>query len=281
MKNPIPPLKRRHFLQACLGSGAGLFGYGALIERRSPRIERVICPLPKRHAGLDGLSIAVMSDFHHDDFHDDRLVAGAIEQMNGLAPDLVLLPGDFITRDPAAMEALAGHFQNIESRLGVFATLGNHDQWTSAEAVRRQLVRGGVALLRDSATELRAPVTDEKFVLAGLESAWAGHPDLAKTLRGVRGDVPVLLGWHEPDPFDTVTDGRVLLQMSGHTHGGQVCAPFYGAIRLPDYGRKYVAGLYGDDSARLYVTRGIGALAVPVRFFCPPEISFITLRATA
>ncbi len=281
MKDPIRSLGRRRFIQGCFGSAAGLFGYGSLIERRSPRVERVICPLPERHAGLDGLVIAVMSDFHHDDFHDDTLIGGAIEKMNALGPDLVLFPGDFITRDPSGMEALAGHFEKIESRLGAYATLGNHDQWYAADEIGRQLARGGVSLLREAATELRAPASGERFVLAGLESAWAGHPDLARTLRGVRGDVPVLLGWHEPDPFDTISDGRVLLQMAGHTHGGQVCAPVYGAIQLPSYGQKYVAGLYGDDAARLYVTRGIGAMGVPVRFCCPPEISLITLRAPA
>jgi len=71
----------------------------------------------------------------------------------------------------------------------------------------------------------------------------------------------------------------VLLQMAGHTHGGQVCAPFYGAMQLPRHGQKYVAGLFARGDARLYVTRGIGALGVPVRFCCPPEITLLTLRA--
>ncbi len=271
---------RRNFLRlGFYGTGVGAFGYGSLIERRSPRIERVTCPLPEAHEGLDGLRIAVMSDFHHDDFHDDGLIGGAIESMNALKPDLVMFPGDFISSDVAGMDALVGHFRRIESRLGAFACLGNHDQWNAPEGVTKQLERGGVSLLKNAASELRSPRTGERFMIAGLESAWSGDPDLSKTLRGVNGDVPVLLGWHEPDPFDSITDGRVLLQMSGHTHGGQVCAPFYGAIQLPRYGHKYVAGLFGDEQARLYVTRGIGSMGVPVRFCCPPEISLITLRA--
>ncbi|MCB1230326.1 MAG: metallophosphoesterase [Verrucomicrobiae bacterium] len=280
MKDPTRLYNRRNFLRlGFYGSGAGMFGYGSLIERRTPRIERVTCPLPARHAGLDGLKIAVMSDFHHDEFHDDTLIGGAVETMNSLKPDVVFFPGDFISRDVSGMDALVGHFQKIEARVGAFACLGNHDQWNAPKGVAKRLEQGGVSVLKNAATELRAPRTGERFVLAGLESAWSGDPDLAKTLRGMNGDVPVLLGWHEPDPFDTITDGRVLLQMAGHTHGGQVCAPFYGAIRLPQYGRKYVAGLYGDERARLYVTRGIGSMGVPVRFCCPPEISLVTLRA--
>lgn len=277
--NPKRLTNRRHFLRlGFYGGGAGLFGYGSLIERRFPVIERVTCPLAEAYAGLDGLKIAVMSDFHHDEFHDNTLIGRAIDAMNAEKPDMVMFPGDFISHDLAGLETLVGHFQRIEARLGAFATLGNHDQWTSAAAVTKQIERGGVSMLQNAATELRAPSGDSFFV-AGLESAWGGHPDLAKTVRGIRGDVPVLLGWHEPDPFDTIEDGRVMLQMAGHTHGGQVCAPFYGAMRLPSYGKKYVAGLYGDTSARLYVTRGIGSMGVPVRFCCPPEISLITFRA--
>lgn len=280
MKPPRRLPSRRNFLRlGFYGSGVGAFGYGSLIERRIPRIEQVTCPLPEKHAALDGLKIAVMSDFHHDDFRDDTLIGGAIEKMNALKPDLVMFPGDFISDDVKGMDALAGHFQNIEARIGAFACLGNHDQWNAPEGVRKQLERGGVSVLINQSTELRSPDTGARFVMAGLESAWAGKPDLARTLRGVNGDVPVLLGWHEPDPFDTISDGRVLLQMSGHTHGGQVCAPFWGAIQLPSYGKKYVAGLFGDDDARLYVTRGIGSMGVPVRFCCPPEISLITLKA--
>lgn len=271
---------RRNFLRfGFYGSGAGLFGYGSLIERRFPVIERVTCPLPPRHGGLDGLTIALMSDFHHDDFEDDTLMGRAIEATNALNPDLVMLTGDYISRDPAGLEMLGEHFGNLRARLGVFGCLGNHDQWVNGPKITAKLERSGVSTLVNAATELRAPATGERFLLAGLESAWDGDPNLAKTLRGAPSDLPVLLGWHEPDPFDTVEDDRVLLQMAGHTHGGQVCAPFYGAIRLPSYGKKYVAGLFERGGRRLYVTRGIGAMGVPVRFCCPPEIALLTLRA--
>ena len=87
------------------------------------------------------------------------------------------------------------------------------------------------------------------------------------------------MGWHEPDPFDEIDDPRLALQVSGHTHGGQVCAPFFGAIQLPSYGKKYVAGRFERGDSQLYVTRGIGSMGVPVRFCCPPEIAFLTFRA--
>lgn len=273
-------MNRRKFVSlGFFGSGAGMFGYGSLIERRFPVVERVDCRLPERHAGLDGLRVAAMSDFHHDDFHDDTLMARAIEATNALEPDVVMLPGDFISRDVAGMDALVVHLAGLRARLGVFAMLGNHDQWSRrSEAVAGKLEKAGVPVLRNAVTTLRAP-SGQRFHVAGLESAWAGRPDPHAMLRGIASDDPVLLGWHEPDPWDWLEDRRVLLQVAGHTHGGQVCAPFYGAIQLPHLGERYVAGLFERDESRLYVTRGIGSLGVPVRFCCPPEIALITLRA--
>lgn len=275
-------MNRRRLLKigfrSSLAAGAAAFGYGSLIERRRPIVERVVCPVPERFAALDGLSIAVMSDFHHDEFHDDTLMGSAIEVANALKPDVILLAGDFISRDLRGLEALADHFSGLEAGLGVYGVLGNHDQWTNSGAIVTRLQKDGVEVLRNANVSLRTPA-GEKVVLAGLESVWGGSPRLESALRGVSRDVPVILGWHEPDPFDDLEDGRIALQISGHTHGGQVCAPVYGAIRLPAYGKKFVAGLYRKNDSSLYVTRGVGAMGVPVRFCCPPEISLITLKA--
>lgn len=280
MKSTTAPSRRQFLRLGLFGSGPGLFAYGSLIERRYPIVERIDCPLADRFGGLDGLSLAVMSDFHHDDFHDDTLMGRAIRAMNELQPDVVIFTGDYISHNLNGLDALAGHFSRIQARLGAYASLGNHDHWTGADDVVRRLNPSGLAMLRNDATELRAP-SGEKFYVAGMESAWGGRPDLARALRGIPAGAPVLLGWHEPDPYDTIEDTRVAMQLSGHTHGGQVCAPFYGAIRLPSYGKKYVAGLYGEGDSRLYVTRGIGSMGVPVRFCCPPEITLITFRAKA
>lgn len=264
-------------MRGSIAAGVGAFGYGALIERRRPVIERIDCPISRAHAGLAGLTIAVMSDFHHDEFHDDTLMGKAIGACNDLQPDIVMLTGDFISRDTAGLDALADHFAHLRSRIGVFGILGNHDQWSNPDWIAGRLRKAGVDLLRNEHVAIQAP-TGQQFVLAGLESAWAGSPRLDRAIRGVPGDVPVILGWHEPDPFEELNDERVALQLSGHTHGGQVCAPGWGAIQLPYLGRKYVAGLYRGKRASLYVTRGVGAMGVPVRFCCPPEITLITLK---
>lgn len=274
------PTNRRQFLRlGFYGTGAGLLGYGSLIERRFPVVERITCPVPERFSGLDGLTVAVMSDFHHDEFHDNALMGRAIAAMNAEEPDLVVFTGDYISHDLQGLDTLGAHFSRIEARMGAYATLGNHDQWTDAEAVRKRIEKGGIECLQNEATTLTAP-SGQRFALAGLESIWGGRPDLSRATRGLRSDTPLILGWHEPDPFDLIEDSRLALQLSGHTHGGQVCAPFFGAIKLPAYGKKYVSGLFeGRNDSRLYVTRGIGAMGVPVRFCCQPEIGLITFQA--
>jgi predicted MPP superfamily phosphohydrolase len=114
--------------------------------------------------------------------------------------------------------------------------------------------------------------------LAGLESAWAGHPNINLALSRRREGDPVILMMHEPDFADTAAAaGRIALQLSGHSHGGQVRVPLVGAIRLPSWGRKYDQGLYKLDGMRVYTNRGIGMVKHPVRFNCPPEVTVMTL----
>ena len=277
------PISRRAFYGTGALLGSGAFGYGSLIERRRPVIERVSCPVAERFGFLEGLTVAVLSDFHHDEFRDEDLMAAAVAKTNALDPDLVMLPGDFISHDIAGLEPLSRHLAELRARLGVFAVLGNHDHWTGkVDPIIRKLEGIGVRTLRNESAILKT-ASGERFALGGLESAWAGFPDYDAVEKGTGSGTPILLGWHEPDPFDQIEDPRMVLQMSGHTHGGQVCAPFFGPIRLPHLGKKYPSGLFRHPSGEgsLYVTRGIGAMGVPVRFCCPPEISLIKFRTAA
>jgi uncharacterized protein len=110
---------------------------------------------------------------------------------------------------------------------------------------------------------------------------WEAKNDLVTALDGIPDDAATVLLAHEPDYADTVAiDQRVSLQLSGHSHGGQVRLPFYGALALPWLGEHYDMGLYDIDGLKLYVNRGVGMIAPYVRFNCRPEITEITLRAT-
>lgn len=265
---------RRAFLRSTFfGTPAAAFCYGSVIEKQLIDLTRTDIPIPSRHSQLDGLSVAVMADFHHDDFGDDDLIARAVDRINREQVDLVMLAGDYISQDPVALSPLLAELRNLQPKLGSFAVFGNHDRWHGNANLSRLFEEAGITLLDNEIVEFPS------FTVAGLDSFWGGQPDLPGVLHRASADKPILLGWHEPDTFSLYRDDRVILQMSGHTHGGQVCAPVYGPILLPRYGKRFPYGHYRRERSSLFVTRGIGTLTIPTRFLCAPEVAILTMRA--
>ena len=290
-------ISRRALLRVGIAGAAcaGPYGYGATRGRTSLVAEHCDCPLsdPEEMAtanadshppdtALEGLKIAVMADFHFDETHDSELMAAAVELCNSLDPDITLLPGDFISHDPTAADGLAEQLQHLRASLGVFASSGNHDHWSGIRRVEAALENVGIEMLRNESRAL--DYAGRKVAVVGLESVWGGNPDYHYATLDLPADVPRILTMHEPDYFDKIDElpaslPRPVLQVSGHTHGGQVCAPFVGPILLPSWGKKYPAGLYGSPGRQLYVTRGVGTIGPSARFFCRPEVTLLTLRA--
>ncbi len=270
-------LSRRNWLLRSVFYGSPVLGfaYGSGVEKQWLDVTRTEVPLHPRHAALAGLKLAVIGDFHHDDFGDDRLIRRAVETVNAEGVDLVFLVGDYISDDPAGIEPLCEELKNLRPRLGTFGAWGNHDRWHAGRTLVQALSHAGVRMLDNAAQEFPG------FCVAGMDSYWGGRPKLAETIGPLPADKPVLLAWHEPDTFDLHRDPRIALQMSGHTHGGQICAPVVGPILLPDYGRKYPYGLYQREGASLFVTRGIGTLTIPARFLCAPELAILSLTGGA
>ncbi len=268
-------LSRRAWLarSAVYGIPLAGFGYGSLVERTRLSVTWTEVPLDPGHAALGGLKLALMSDFHHDDFGSRSLIRRAVEATNAEGVDLVFLLGDYITDDASAIVPLCGELEALRPRIGTFGVMGNHDSWPQHPVLAETLEGAGVRLLVNKAEELPG------FAVVGMDSHRGGRSDPSAAMRGVSSGKPVLLAWHEPDTFDLHDDPRVALQVSGHSHGGQICAPLHGPILLPEYGRKYPYGLYRRGASSLFVTRGIGTLSVPVRFLCPPELALLTLKA--
>ena len=244
-------------------------------------------------AAFDGMRIVQLSDIHLDEFTEPFLLRHAIEQINRLQPDAVLLTGDFVSYEFSPRkysERSAWQCAEMLSELKCperYAILGNHDHWLSATEVTRALRASGMHV----SDQLVPPDWNEMETVSG-SPAWtircAGSPDLDKAIpaaiRGIEGQ-PVILMCHEPDYADDLlmhpAGKSIRLMLSGHTHGGQVRLPFVGALEFPPGGRKYVEGLFRLGSMQLYVNRGIGTVGVPFRFACPPEITEITLREAA
>ena len=203
-------------------------------------------------------------------------MAGVVRTTMALAPDLILLGGDYSHREGRFIAPCFELLAALSAPLGVYGVLGNHDYMHGVAETRAAMKRAGVVELTNRAV----PVTlnGETLHLAGVDDLWRGQPDVAAALRGVTmSDACVMLS-HNPDVAETMRDRRVGLMLSGHTHGGQVAVPGYGAPLVPSrYGRKYAHGLVEAPATRVYVSAGTGMSVLPVRVGCRPEITRITL----
>ena len=274
---------RRGFLRAMwqVGLGytlAGLLGYeyALRIEPHWLSIGHVVIPIEGLGSAFDGFKIVCLSDFHLRPHQQIDWIRQVVERANQLTPDLVCLLGDYVLERADRIDSLAPVLAELEPRHGVLCVLGNHDLWTDRDVVTAGLERAGLRVLVNQGSLLR--MGEEQLYVAGLDDGWSGNPDLSAALQDApRGGGAVLL-MHEPDFADQLsTDGRLCLQLSGHSHGGQIRLPGIGALVLPDLGRKYDQGLFRVNRMWLYTTRGIGAIDPPLRFGCRPEITEITL----
>jgi len=231
-----------------------------------------------------------LSDFHYDPYFSIVPLKHALQVVPGLNPDLIVLTGDFVTvpafgsdsqarHAAAAAEPCAALLAGLRARLGVFAVLGNHDGASDVARIVAALRAHGIEVLRNRAVEL--PQDGARLWLAGVDDVLEGVADLKKTLRGVPRDEAVVLLAHEPDFALETAQTPVDLQLSGHSHGGQVRVPFIGAPWLPPLARKFPRGMYHIGDLTLYTNLGLGTVRVPARWNCPPEITLITLRQPA
>lgn len=248
--------------------------------RRRLKITRVSVVLPHLPPGMDGFRIVQISDLHLEPFTKPRQIADMVAACNALRPDLVAMTGDFVTNNAKPAGLLAELVGDLQAPCGIFACLGNHDFWCDASAVEKALLDRHISVLRN---ETRAIHTDGGTLqLAGIDSRYIGEPNLRATFDRWRAKQPLVVMMHEPDVADELATANVEgLQLSGHTHGGQLrlmrLQPM--AFRRARWGKKYLAGSYAVGGMQLYVNRGIGTVGVPLRVMCPPEITEITLRS--
>lgn len=263
--------RRRWLGRSLILGGGATVSYGTVVEKRWLSITYVDVPLSPAHESLHGLKIAVMSDFHHDDFGDSSLIRKAVHVANTEKVDLTFLLGDYITSDVSAMPALCKELALLRPRLATIGIYGNHDRSHYAQSLTQDLENAGVQLLSNESIDFSS------FFVAGLDSVLRGRPNFKTALSKVPQGKSVLFARHEPDAFDLHVDPRIALQLSGHSHNGQIRFPLIGPIRLPKMAKKYPYGLYRRESDCLFVTRGIGTLAVPIRLLCRPEVAILRL----
>ncbi|MDR5730058.1 MAG: metallophosphoesterase [Terriglobia bacterium] len=286
--NPQPRITRRRFLQISGLGAAGVLAYSSEYERHHLEITHRTVELARLSPTLDGLRVAQLSDFHYEQYTESFFVRQVVDQVNRLAPDLVLITGDYVSEGPMP-SAFGAHssYPCAEILAGIhcsqrWCVLGNHDVTVGAAIVTDALETHGLPVLANAHVPFERD--GARLWIAGVKDIGRSDPDLHQAApHGLQtAKEPVILLAHEPDYADDVIKrGGIDLMLSGHTHGGQVRLPFVGALYTPPLGRKYVEGLFHlENGLQLYVNRGIGAVGVPFRFDCRPELTLLTLRSS-
>lgn len=271
-------ITRRKFLRYSGAAGAAAVTGYSLWEARDLHIAKFDLPLTRLPEAFNGLKIAFLADLHLGPFISQEYLRSVIDKVNGLGSDLILLGGDYVYREAKYMAAVASEMGRLTAPMGVFAVRGNHDNKANATLTSHELKRNGIQEITNTGVWLIRD--DSRLRLCGVDDLQTGKPDLQAALGDMIEEETALLMTHNPDFAETITDSRVGLVLSGHTHGGQVCLPFVGAPIVPSqYGQKYVYGPVTAPYTKVFVTRGVGAVFPPVRLNCPPEIALLTLVA--
>ena len=244
-----------------------------------------IVPLTVNIRGLDpvfdGYRVAVIADLHLGQWLTPLRLAGVVGTVNDLKPDLIAIPGDLVSYDLERYSApLAENLKALKAKDGVVVVLGNHDHWAGASKVRKILQQAGVTDLANDAISIKKGKTE--LWVSGVDSVKVNADRLDHVLAKIPpGSTPGILLVHEPDFADeAAATGRFALQLSGHSHGGQVALPYIGVPIRGNHFKNYYSGTYQVKDMVLYVNRGLGVNVVWLRWNCRPEITLITLRST-
>ena len=268
-----------------IGSAVAISGTlgASLIEADHLVVRKVEIWLETIAPSFDGVRIAQLSDLHYTNRHDGQLIGRAVQLANSHAPDIVALTGDYVTKSGRNPRATARNIlpcaeilSDLRASSGVFACLGNHDD-CDPMFISRSLESRGIAVLRNFAVFVEKG--NARLWIAGIEDVLSGRANLNHALQTIPEGASSILLAHEPDFADETRKHSVSLQLSGHSHGGQLRIPIFDSMYLPRLARKYIAGLYRLDNLTLYTNSGIGTLYAPVRLNSSPEVSLITLRA--
>ena len=268
------------------GFAAAGFAYVTTIEATTIVTETHDFVLPRLGQEFDGIRVAQISDLHFRPYTGEKEIAAAVQAVHDAQPDLIVLTGDFVTstwmfhlgqRTADGIEECCEILKRLSAPLGVYAVLGNHDWGTDPDRVADALSAAGIRVLRNEAVCVERG--NSRLWIAGTDCAFFHHADIDRTLAAVRDDDAVLLLAHEPDFADYVARYPVDLQLSGHSHGGQIVAPVIGPPHLPKLGKKYVRGRYKVGNMQLYTNRGIGAVGLPMRYQAPPEVTVLKLQS--
>ena len=280
---PVPDPGRRKFLRLGGLSAASVIGAVPIIASartaRDYQINRLSLTYDNLPSGLDGFTIAQVSDIHSGIYMIEGDMREIFEIVNSLEANAITITGDFVDSSDSQIEPLFKAVQMLKAEYGIFGCLGNHDHFATARKVSSAVEQRGIIMLNNS--NARLAVNGERISIVGIDDAGRGQANFAdwnKALDDVDPDSFKIALTHRPDEWDHTRSAGMDLTLAGHTHGGQVGFRL-GPLNLnPVYLiHKYAMGLYSQDRAHLYVNVGVGMVGVPIRMV-KPEVTLLTLR---
>ncbi|ADW68937.1 metallophosphoesterase [Granulicella tundricola] len=278
---------RRNFLLGSAAAAAGVALYSGEFARHHIDVTQRTFAIRNLPPAFNGFRFVQISDIHLEEFTEEFFLTQVVKRVNALAPDLVLITGDYVTngiqstRVSLAAAGRCGALLNALDCPQRFGILGNHDAVLDPFVVRDHLQNNGIPLLVNQFTRIERG--GQHLWLGGLDDILSGHPNLDLVMPP-SPDAPVIVMAHEPDYVDAIVKhprGKLVdLVLSGHTHGGQIRLPGLRPFKaaLPTMGEIYTEGHYNFGPMQLYVNRGLGTVGLPFRLNCPPEITVATLR---
>ncbi|WP_037464931.1 metallophosphoesterase [Shimazuella kribbensis] len=269
-------LSRRTFLKRSLIGLATLIpltaGYSYGVEPRWIEVVERKIFLSKLPKTFEGIQIVVFGDLHVGFHMNERDVLHTVDKIKQLKPEILLFTGDFVDGKQDVIPPVLPYLQELDASYGKFAVLGNHDYY--GDLVAPSLKDAGFTVLRNSHHTIKKK--NDSLVIAGVEDLLMGNADLNQALEGAPDTCTLLLS-HCPDFADEISQDQVDLQISGHSHGGQIRFPIVGAVITPPGAKKYIDDFYTLEKTNVYVNRGLGTTILPFRFLCRPQISVLRL----
>jgi predicted MPP superfamily phosphohydrolase len=274
---------RRKFLQNGMITLSGISfagaAYGAFARDNYEIIAQQLY-IKNLPAAFENFSLTLISDVHSSIFMPKEDMMRYVAAVNDVHSDMIVITGDFVNSMEEEVYPLAEAFADLKATHGVFGCLGNHDYFANVDVVAREVNQCGIRLLRNERITLEK--NGEKIYLLGVDDfgkASTANERFAKLVQHTETSLPKILLCHRPYFFEVASKYNIDVMLSGHTHGGQVVFAKLGNTMITPamIASPYVWGLYKNNDSQMYVNRGLGTVALPIRVNCPPEITKLTL----
>ena len=272
-----------YFSLSSMAVGSGIGVYSTFFEAENLELNEIKINLPRLSPRFFDYRIVQLSDIHMGGWMNRVRLRQVVDLVQTQSADLVVITGDFVFGRSwseslnIAADEFVSEIKRLAAEIPTLGVLGNHDHWTDARKVRAMLAQSSIIELNNDVYTIERD--EDRLHIAGVDDVWEQKARLDIVMSKLPDSAAPILLAHEPDFADESSkEHRFCLQLSGHSHGGQVVLPYLGPPILPYLGRKYPSGLYKVREMWQYTNRGVGMIEPAILLNCRPEITVITLK---